>query len=479
MAICYRYRDDDGVILFAELNHGHIHTSYIRDESINNYGNKLKIIYEYINEYGIRFFGDPTLFELTQENKEEFIRKVHEGFSLAQEIIIEELVSIESETQKIKLELKQANKNRDIKLKNNLNNQIEDLSIRSNVFRKLADSIAWYFLQHHYIANRFYLKGNMPSINNSNLESGRKFVREFNKNEMGFALLTDITSFLQIGDVLCIEFEDERIKQSIIELKEGEKNRKLLEMLEDPNNNFENTYTSLEPKSQKQMKRIIKQGCRGERAISVINNEEGIDSEGTSVKICDVTNLDVEFYTETVRSLLKDCETDGWALDTIEDECLFVAAYHLNIPIKKAYQAFTGWLEDCAVNYPVTNFQSSFNFPLAYPPFINGIDKSDVIDLSLGKKIILSCLNLDRWFDLGETMDLKCEWMSRKDSDKIIKKDKRILYHNNRVAKASLGSNSAVLGNGIPQRIFFDFLTPLCALKLLKTSLSQTPSSVE
>lgn len=364
-------------------------------------------------------------------------------------------------------------------LKNDLNNQIEDLSIRSSVFRKLADSIAWYFLQHHYIANRFYLKGNMPSINNSNLESGRKFIREFNNNEMRFALLTDITSFLQIGDVLCIEFEGESIKQYILELKEGEKNRKLFEILDDPNNNFENTYSLLEPKLQKQMNRIIKQRCRGERALSIIKNEKGIDFEGTRVEICDLTNLDAEFYTEKVRSLLRDCEKDGWALDTIDDECLFVAAYDLNVPIKKAYQAFAEWLEGCAINYPITNYQSSFNFPLAYPPFINGIDKSDKIDLSLGKKLILSCLNFDRWFDLGETIDLKCEWMSRKDSDKIIKNEKRIIYHDNRVVKASLGSNSTVLGNGIPQRIFFDFLTPISALKFLKTTLSQTPSSAE
>ena len=71
------------------------------------------------------------------------------------------------------------------------------------------------------------------SIKSSNLASGKDFLYKYHyENPKVFALLTDITSFIQIGDVLAIEIGKEATIMKIIELKEGEENEKIFGFLD-------------------------------------------------------------------------------------------------------------------------------------------------------------------------------------------------------------------------------------------------------
>jgi hypothetical protein len=74
-------------------------------------------------------------------------------------------------------------------------------------------------------------------IKNTNIESDIRFISYFNKNRQNFALLTDITSFIQIGDVLCSDIDkDSDRRQYLVELKEGDANYKVLRVLEGHDN---------------------------------------------------------------------------------------------------------------------------------------------------------------------------------------------------------------------------------------------------
>lgn len=86
------------------------------DNNINDFENKVEFIYYHITKYGIDSVGGD--FDITDEIKsQEFIKKVHEGWEIAQDNIVDELILIENTRKENKKHLKEANSKRDEILK--------------------------------------------------------------------------------------------------------------------------------------------------------------------------------------------------------------------------------------------------------------------------------------------------------------------------------------------------------------------------
>src|SRR5690606_4845983 len=99
----------------------------------------------------------------------------------------------------------------------------ENLDFNEHILRKLADSIAWQILRENHIVRRFCTSDKLQTIQPSNLRREKKFVDSYNEsNPLSFALLSDITSFIQIGDALIFNYEDNT--RIVVELKDGETN---------------------------------------------------------------------------------------------------------------------------------------------------------------------------------------------------------------------------------------------------------------
>jgi hypothetical protein len=52
---------------------------------------------------------------------------------------------------------------------------------------------------------------------------------------------------------------------------------------------------------------------------------------------------------------------------------------------------------------------------------LSGIDKIDIIDITVGKKKILAYLDFDAWLEIGRDIGLDCDWLSKKESANRIK----------------------------------------------------------
>ncbi len=456
---CSRYNAKYGYILFVKAENGALSKFYLRDDSIEEFENKIKRIYEYIFGYcPIRFLD---------ENKNYFYQKVHEGFGLAQNHIIQEILEIESSKNKFKKELKEANKDRNKNLINKIRHCIVDLTYRECILRKLADSIAWHFIQHHSTARRLYIGKNPNPISHTNLESTWDFSKKINQCEMSFALLTDITSFIQISDMILVNINsDDSISWDLIELKEGKVNweiQKFIEKLGDEDADEDELLQFLNPKEIDQIERQFRQANRMIKAKSIINEGSGIDEAGTFVKILD-NPIELEIYMDNIENMLLDCENNGFSLDVI-DNCLYIAAYSMEIPLRKAYEAFSSWMAELNVEYPIINFQSTFCCPLSDPIFNFNLKKEDVIDIALGKKLILACLDYDELINIGEEIGLVCEWEKKKESGSTANKY-GILDYNNKILKVSLEDRFFHLGDGWMVRIFYEFLKPTSALRV-------------
>jgi len=235
MCLPYRYKIEEEIIVFLKFNNmgGYYYSAdYMKDPSIESLKKTLLDIYEYICEYGIKSVADTTPIESLKVDMN-FMETIHEGLALAQDGLIDAILKINDDIKYEKARLKQANIDHDENLKVKIKFRLGELYIRERMFRKLADTIAWgYFVRDHSSARRLYIGRDMDIIDESKCDEYKQFVKEFNSNKSKFGLLTDITSFIQLGDIICTEVDTEGLHTwNLIELKSGKVNRKILNIL--------------------------------------------------------------------------------------------------------------------------------------------------------------------------------------------------------------------------------------------------------
>lgn len=291
-------------------------------------------IADYICAYGLNHSGvnlNPprTFADLTEEENNLFMKTCHIGFKKGQDMILENLLEIQEKLSLQKINLKTANRNNDKELSMTIQKELDLLKHKSNILRHLADAIAWNLIKHQlYIARKLHTgEQDDKTLNNSNLQSVIKVVDKVNENPMSFALISDITSYIQIGDVLC---NDNGIL-SIIEVKEGDKNREVGEIVHTMfKNNIDineiNKDNNLDKNEEKHIKRYYNQMVKMNRLSDILNKDEGLDPKtGTQVKIL-TPQIPTEDYLELLHNMHLELEEKTWSYNIIEN-CLHIGMY--------------------------------------------------------------------------------------------------------------------------------------------------------
>ena len=199
--------------------------------------------------------------------------------------------------------------------------------------RKLADSIAWtIFGTYQYIARRFTMKEEYPLIQPENLLREKKWVDEYNEaNPTSFALLADITYFIQIGDMITIDIHESKRTIKTFEIKDGQLNQIMRCMLDqnpaacEDKEFLERVNEKFGEKGVSQIMRMKKQDVRMDRVIDVINTGRGIDPIGNPIRVSDDTHV-LESFDEMIECMLNEVETKRASIGNIEN-CLFIGVY--------------------------------------------------------------------------------------------------------------------------------------------------------
>lgn len=442
--------------------------------NIKNFEDKLKEILQYIRRYAIDKMSGIDLKK--SSDVDIFIALVHKGFALAQEEIIKLLLLIDEINVRLNKELKEANitKNKDrVKKLKSIKTKLEYQEV---IVRKLADSIAWQLAHcEHHTLRRLYLGEKTYSIRSSNLEYGLKVIRKFNEEHpKGFALISDITSFIQIGDLLIVDLKKDGSSIGICELKEGKENEHIRGFLDFLYTAKCDRALYLFAKEEgitkyEQLKRMAKQDLRMMQSIDIINNGRGLDPATNKNVIISDDVFTLEHFDHIVSSLLTKSEEKGWAIDIV-DECLFIGVYSGKFPGNKA---FRGWLEPFKITYPRIDFRNSFFVPLSLPPFLLPFSEKDLMHLVSGDKRILMCLDYDKWFEIGKKFGLESRWLSRKETGKLLYSCRpfKPFTYENKAIEFSIGEVSGNLYDGILGRIFYELVTPSSAIKFIKHGL--------
>lgn len=438
-------------------------------KSIEDHRAKLREICDFAFAHGINAieadvekYSSPDKWSDSIKNT--FLIKCHEGFKKAQEIIIEEIKFYQSRLRESTIELKDSRRNRDKIKIDELTEEIEILNQRVKTFSHLADGIAWQLIcgQIH-VARRFYISEESKYLDSSNIEHALKVANEINEDPENFALISDITNFIQIGDLL-VRHKD---KLGIMELKEGKVNDSIADFLnkmdaEGKETTNEDLKDKFDAKTIKQIERVKRQKVRSERAIEVINNDSGTDPAGGGKITIDTPTIETEYYFEKIHELQVKLKDQNWAHGVLDNGCVHLGLYK-DKGLAMAPIVIEGILKMQTKNYMMIDFMSIVD-NVSQPIFAKPFDPEFLIDILTGKIKLIIGIDFDLFIAMFNDVGLKARWLSNKETIKNKEKEVRktmFVINGKGIEIASRNQKSTmIVGGGIISKILYDNIYP-------------------
>lgn len=457
-------------------------------ESIDKYRQTIKKIVEYANGHGINSIGldrikNKTPDQWDEQLKREFLVACHDGFKIAQKLLIKEITKYQSllrlERTKFKEIRRQRNKIKEAKEKS----KIAIIEQRLHSLSHIANSIAWQLLGGQiHIARRFHIEQDSAKfLDSSNIKHSIKVANEINKNPEDFALISDLTNFLQIGDLL-VRHDN---KMAVMELKEGEVNdliSNFFETIEKHQCPYQDTrlMAKLNDTTIKQIDRRLRQQERALNAINVINTDKGIDPVSGKNILVSTPRTQTEYYYNDLIRLENEIKNKIWAY-TIVDNCLHIGAYREEGLLMAPF-AIEQILKEKTKNFIMIDWLS-ITRNLSQPLFAKPLSRDFNIDILSGRIKVIMGLDIDSLIELFNLLGLKTRWLSEKETAKARQNAIRqglIVVNKRGISVTLLRGQEVNLSGGTLSKIFYDNINPSCvalSLLTLEDDLKNTKNS--
>ena len=385
--------------------------------------------------HGIRSVGYVTPTD-DKDKLDKFTAACHKGYALAQDRLFLQLLKTEEALIAAKKHLKELRRARDTCRMKLTQSHIAQLETRRHILKKIADSLAWIILHGEgWQVRQFYLGQTSNYLRATNPESVKATVDERNKNQSRFALMTDLTSCIQVGDILEIDFSDKQTR--IIEVKEGATNEKVLGALD----SFAHTQCERIPyllaehygqSALEQMIRVGKQEQRTTELIKILRTGKGTDPRyGKPISVPD-KYYTTEHYFSEIADMARHCDEKGFSIKGV-DGCLLLGMFRRQstVPLRLAFAHSIYHLRhpeaDCLLEtapergseeinfieseaYPIHDVAQGLTIPIAMPIFLWPVDKHLIMDIVFGRRSLLLYLDFDKLFELASKFGIECRW---------------------------------------------------------------------
>ncbi|MGU5652407.1 hypothetical protein [Aeromonas allosaccharophila] len=344
-----------------------------------------------------------------------------------------------------------------------------DLS-KELIIRGIADAIAWQLLGNQLAyARRFFKAIPQPDLYNSNFKSVVLAAKESLKRKPNtVSLISDLTSFIQIGDLLeC----DPKKGLTIVEVKEGAMNAKIGDFMhfymQSQCDQALHYFAEQEGEQAiQQLQRMSRQVKRMSYVRSVINTGNGVDPDtNEKVKIPD-SFFPIETWDNQLTHTLNQSDDKGWAIDVI-DNCLFLGVYaskHMRIG---GHIIFNQWFdqEGGTPECPRSRLIDCMQTPLALPIFSRNIPDEYKFDVLFGRKHVCMGLCIEKLLEECKNIGYSVRFATNKEQGLWDKTGKRPYKHKGKSVFIGDGLKEALLMDGIFLRIMFHGQTPMSVIK--------------
>lgn len=436
---------------------------------MHNFEKEVTDITDLVCEYGLKttfgsgYVSEDKIREELKNNKEIFISNCHTGFKMAQEKILTLLLEIQDKVIDNKANLKKYREEKKLTELGYIKTEISRLHFKESVLRHIMDSIVWQIIRGQlYISRRLYKEVEGDKIlKHSNIGSVVGVAKSINQKPGDVAIITDLTSYIQTGDLLCIIGN----KVVIGEVKEGNRNLEILEVLEEvvkgdaPTSEILEKYP-LNDKSLKQLNRQLKQHESMQNLANLINNDEGVDLQtGKPIKII-TPHEDTPRYIQELAKLREQLKKNNLFAYLVIDNCLHIGMYKgpFRFMGRNILQNLGKHYTENYIEIDLLGVIEALNKPIFFLPF----EKEFIFDILFGRVKILFLLDLDSYLNLYKAYGFKAEFASRKETMKAIESGSKGLFMiKNRGIKITNETEEVMwLAHGTFLRIFFEQMYP-------------------
>ncbi|MGI4866128.1 MAG: hypothetical protein ACRYFZ_19545 [Janthinobacterium lividum] len=439
-------------------------------ETQEEYRARLKEIASYAFMYGVDAMieaGQELNFATwSKETNLTFIIKCQDGFKLAQKRLIAGFLYYHQQRQDNDAQLK-------IYQTQHLKQELKDakyqqavITQRLHTLSHIADSIAWQILRGQiHLVRRLVIHGDTTKVlTSSNLRHATEVADKINENPLDFALITDITGYIGIGDLLIKHLTS----VGIMELKEGRINDQIAEFfaqLERDNKKVEETDLSahFDPTTVKQARRMLRQQKRMTQAVQVMNTDTGIDPATQKPIIVSTPTSITEYYYDELIELQEQLKTQVWAYTLIEG-CLHIGMYR-DEGLARGPQILKLLVEEKTKNFILIDWLA-ITREVSEPLFAKPLDPDLIIDILTGRVKVIMGLDLDGLIEAFNITGLPTRWMSTKETAKqasihdsktlVRSHNQAITWDNPNDEKEGKG----VMGQGVISKILYDNIKP-------------------
>ncbi|MCK4935281.1 MAG: hypothetical protein KAR84_00390 [Elusimicrobiales bacterium] len=459
-------------------------------------------------------YGSVSIFMMNKRRGRAFIRKCHEGFSIAQKEIVRLLPDIEAELPKLKKkykeEVRRYRKNRvpPVPKYSSIGKAYSEAIFKSETLREIANAIAWQMAGNDGTKIRALIQGIQAHTEKRQLQEVYAEALKFSSNNDEFALVLDITSCVQVGDLL-VRKADGRI--NLCELKKGAVNKDIQDLLEMPPKDIlaqEKMSRLVEEKGLpflKQFNRVLRQNKRMSQAIEYINNSIGTDIRFNLPRITNVEPIEVKTFHREVCDLMKAAKHNKSPKFIAIEECLIFGAFD-NIRLKlskgvcqKDFQhmvwhtLFEKW-EDCPygkkssdeiirkhfeyMNLPVWDMRDKVSCHTHTPLFINGLSDEMNLDILFERMSLFCYFSPELFIAQCQKMGVDASWITGREFNRLKNKIKFPLVdiHGGFVRLEDKNIEMVMhLGYGSLFKMIYEFLLPSSSISAIKKQFVEVP----
>lgn len=342
----------------------------------------------------------------------------------------------------------------------------------------IADSMAWQMIDNQLCyARRLYKEQPIIDLKNSNFASVIKAAEQNHKHYPdSFSLISDLTTFVQVGDLLTTDLEG---KITIGEVKEGIKNHQILDFMKF----FMKSgcpralrYFVQEhgEQSLKQLQRMMRQANRMGHVAEVFNTGSSQDPD-TEFKInIPEETLYIPDWDDELNSVLIQSDTRGWALEVIDD-CLFIGSYSKTAMRGAGHSMFNTWFDSSegTSECPRARLIDCMQHPLALPIFNRAIADRHKLDILFGRKNVCIGLNIPELFKKLRSIGITVREATNKQASELDKSGTPPYRFGGKAYFLGDGTSEMALMDGVLLRILFHSQRPIETIHTILNARTQ------
>jgi len=446
---------------------------------MRDFEEKAREIFRELCPYRVRGIIDPATGRADEQSS---LRMRNADFATAQKLIVNELQSLTATKRMLNAQIKDANKNRNRKQLFRSREALVRENFKETIIRKLADSIAWQLIDGRSdLAQWMHAYEDAPAIDKSNLPSVLEEVERITRDDsLSFGLLSDLTSFIRVGDIIK---RDTSGILKIIEVKEGEGNQKAMAILQDE---LALKQAKLDPEKLRsshgkhlgdQVMRIQKQLAKGAQVKEILNTGKGTDPRTGDAVIIKAPSHSPTSYASELAGLILQLNKKSWSY-TVLDGGLLVGCYKgiMKGAGRSALELIAQ--QTFRQSFLTINYRQGLEDPLSEPVFLKPFPEDDIFDIVFDRIRVYLILSLEWIIEAFSKLGANAKWLSKRETAELRQGNRHESPFIFRDKAISIEKDdwSLILGGGSLRRIVFDNLLPTSVVSMLVDSLDSCPS---